>query len=113
VETFNAELLQAIDDTLVYCLGEINARILYQFMEKKGFTKHEIPENLDVFVEILENLVGRGRGQILGAATILENSILKDLCKKLDVKYAEIGSGYFPEQCSKVREIYLRKKTSR
>jgi len=82
-------------------------------MERKGCPKQEIPNRLDFFDETLEKLIGRGRGQILGVASILENSILKELCKKLEVKYDEIGPGYFPEQCSRLKDIYLRTKSSR
>ena len=112
MQDFEVELLSVIDETLCYCLGSTNVQILYQYMEKKGCPKQEIPQKLDLFVEILENLVGTGRGQILGAAPIMENAILKELCKKLEIKYDEIGPGYFPEQCKKLKDVYLRTKSS-
>jgi hypothetical protein len=57
--------------------------------------------------------VGTGRGQILGAASILEDIILKQLCKKLAVKYDEVGPGYFPEKCNRIREKYFVMKNAR
>jgi hypothetical protein len=112
VQPFEVELLNVIDETLCYCLGSTNVQILYNYMERKGCPKQEIPQKLNLFVEILENLVGTGRGQILGAAPIMENAILKELCKKLEVKYDEIGPGYFPEQCKKLEAVYFRTKRS-
>ena len=113
MKDFEVELLNVINETLGYCLGNTNVQIIYRYMEKKGCPKQEIPQKLYQFIEILESLVGTARGQILGAAPIMENAILKDLCKKLDVKYDEIGSGYFPEQCKKLKDIYLRTTNSR
>jgi hypothetical protein len=103
---FNEKLLKAIDETLVFCLGDLNARLIYDYLEKVGCSKQEIPEKLDVFVEILEKLVGIGRGQILGASSVMENAILKAFCKKLGINYEEVGSGYLPNQVRKVKEIY-------
>ena len=67
---FDGKLLQAIDETLVFCLGDRNTRLIYDFLEKSGCPKQEIPEKLDVFTENLERLVGVGRGQILGAVLL-------------------------------------------
>ena len=107
MDVFRDELLIVIDETIGYCLGDINKRILYGYLERKGVPKQEIPDKLDVFAETLENLVGTGRGQILGAASILEDTILKQLCKKLAIKYDEVGPGYFPEKCNRIREKYF------
>ena len=103
---FEEKLLEVFDETLVFCLGDINTRLIYDCLEKVGCPKQEIPEKLDVFVDILGKLVGVGRGQILGAATIMENAILKEFCKKMGINYEEVGSGYFPNQIRKVKEIY-------
>jgi hypothetical protein len=110
VDNFDSELLKVIDETIAFCLGEINMHILYQYMERKGVPKQEIPNRLEVFAESLENLVGTGRGQILGAAQILENAILKGLSKRVAIKYDEAVPGYFPEKCRRIKEMYLRTK---
>jgi hypothetical protein len=103
---FNEKLLQAIDETIVFCLGETNANLIYQYLEKNGCPRNEIPENLDVFVDMLEKLVGISRGQILGASIIMENAILKLVCKKLGVDCGKVGPGYFPNQIGKLKEIF-------
>lgn len=103
---FDDKLLQSIDEVISYCLGNANTHLIYEFLEKKGCSKKEIPEKLDVFVDSLEKLVGVARGQILGAATIMENAILESLCRKLGIKSEEVGSGYLPIQIRKLKEIY-------
>ena len=114
MDNFDAVLLQVIDETIGYCLGEVNSQIIYRYLEEKGCPKHEIPRKLDVFAETLEDLVGTGRGMILGGALILEKEIVEALCKKLGVEYSEVvGSGYFPEQCKKLKEIHHRKPKPR
>jgi hypothetical protein len=110
MDEFNEKLSQAIDETIRYCLGDINAQIIYQYLEKKGCPKQEIPKKLDVLVTVLKDLVGSGRGQILGAAQILENEILKAFCAKMGIDYAEVGSGYLPEHIRKLKEIYNQRK---
>jgi hypothetical protein len=105
VEDFDTELLQVIDETISYCLGEINKQVIFKFIEKRGVSKQEIPKKLDVFAEALEDIIGRGRGQILGAAIILENAILEQLCKKLNVNYDKLGLGQFSEKCGRLKKL--------
>jgi len=106
--TFEVELLKVIDETIAFVLGNVNLQIIYCYLERKGCPKHEIPNKLDLFVDTLDNLVGRDRGQMLGSASILESVIIKELCKKLGVKYDEVGPGYFPEQCCRLKQIFIR-----
>jgi hypothetical protein len=82
VDTFDEELLQVIDETIIFCLGDVNARIIYEYLENNGCLKQEIPEKLDIFVASLSDLVGTERGKILGVSCIMENAILKMFCKK-------------------------------
>jgi hypothetical protein len=106
VDEFDGKLMQSIDETINYCLGHENAHLIYEFLEKKGCLRKEIPENLNIFADTLEDLVGVGRGQFLGAAVIMENVILKALCLKLQIDPKEVGSGDFPNQIKKLKEIY-------
>jgi hypothetical protein len=57
VTEFNGKLLQVIDETIIFCLGNVNANLIFAYLEKKGCPKQQIPENLDVFVDTLEKLV--------------------------------------------------------
>lgn len=105
---FDTLLLQAIDETIRYCLGDINAQLIYNYLERKGILKKEIPQRLDDFVMEFENVVGFGRGQVLGAAQIIEEAILKAFCTKLKINYVETGSRYFPYQIKMIKETYRK-----
>ena len=71
MEDFDQALLDAIDEILEYTLGNIGARAIYNYMERTGCPKNEIPNNLDCFSTELRRILGNGRGQILGSAPIL------------------------------------------
>ncbi len=105
VDKFNEELLQVIDETITFCLGDINARIIYEYLESNGCLKQEIPEKLDFFVTTLSDLVGTERGKILGVSRIMENAILKLFCKKIGIDYEEVGPGYLPDQIRKLKNL--------
>jgi hypothetical protein len=75
LDDFDTLLLSTIDETLSYVLGEINANIIYEYLKSNSCGKQEIPQKLDFFSEALRDLLGTGRGQILGVAAILEETI--------------------------------------
>jgi len=66
----------------------------------------EIPRRPKKFSEELRNIMGFGRRQILGAATILEETILEILCKKLGINFECEEPTNFPYQVGKLRDIY-------
>jgi hypothetical protein len=103
---FDALLLESVDETIRYCLGDVNAQLIYSYLERKGIPRQDIPKKLDAFIIEFENVVGFGRGQILGAAQILEEAILKAFCAKLKIAYTEAGSRYFPDQIRRLKETY-------
>jgi hypothetical protein len=106
---FDHILLQTIDEIVRYCLGEINAQLIYNHLERKNCPRQEIPKKLDIFTTEFENLIGSGRGQILGAAKILQNEIVKTLCTKLEISYSEKNAGYCPDQVKNLKEIYTHR----
>ncbi|MGA2385905.1 MAG: hypothetical protein ABSG33_05185 [Candidatus Bathyarchaeia archaeon] len=83
---FDAVLAGAVYDTIRYCLGETNAEIIRDFLEKRGLPLALVSCNPELFSEELRNIVGFGRRQILGGASILEETILELLCKRLGLK---------------------------
>jgi hypothetical protein len=107
---FDSLLLQTIDETVRYCLGETNAQLIYNYLEKKQCPRQDIPKNLAIFTMEFENLIGSGKGQILGVAKIMENAIVKALCTKLEIKLNENSPSYFPAQISHLKEIYTQQK---
>lgn len=86
-EEFEVILLKTIDEVLVDVLGERNKQVIYDYVEKKSCPMPQIYDRLDVFSAELRNLLGFGRGGILGSAPILEETILRVLCHKIGVTY--------------------------
>ncbi len=99
-------LLETIDEILRYCLGDLNTQLVYNYLEKKGCPKQDIPQRIDIFAAELENLIGTGKGQILGAARIIEDAILKTLSTKLEINYDGTDSVHFPAQIKKIKDKY-------
>jgi len=83
VDEFDKLLLETIDDVLKECLGDANAKIIYNFLEQRSCAMPEIPQKLDVFSEELKMLLGSGG--ILGSGAILEETILEVLCHRIGV----------------------------
>lgn len=107
MDKFDKLLIQVIDEVIRYSLGDINANIIYNYLQKKACPLTEIPNNLESFSTELRNLLGSGRGQILGSAHLLERTILKALCIKLGIKYElENGPIIFAEHVKKIKDVY-------
>jgi hypothetical protein len=108
LDKFDELLVKVIDETTKYCLGEGNALILCGYLAKKSCSLGEIPEKLEVFSVELRNLLGFGRGQIYGAASILEETIAQALCLKLEVPYDEEGPIVFADYIRKLKNTYCQ-----
>jgi len=106
LDDFDNLLIKVIDEVLRYALGDMNASIIYAYLEKKCCPLKEIPNNLEMFSTELRNLLGSGRGQILGSAPIIEKTILKALCIKLGLKASLENFANFVECVQKLRELY-------
>ena len=105
-DRFDGLLLKVIDEVLVESLGRMNAQIIYEYLGKKGCPKHEICWNLEMFSTELRMLLGDGRGQILGSAPILEETILKLLCFETGNKYDSNRRAHFADYVRELKEIY-------
>lgn len=111
-EQFDEMLSAAIDKTLRYVLGDINTDVVYNYLEKSGLSLKEIPTNPDEFSTELRKILGSGRGQILGAASILEETILEILRKELEIDVDIPRPAQFAETVKKLRNIYVKGKNS-
>lgn len=109
LDRFDVLLLKVIDEVLVETLGRINAQIIYEYLEKKGCAKHEICQGLEMFSMELGMLLGCGRGQMLGSAPILEETILKVLCLKTGNKYDPNKRARFADYVRELKGIYNKK----
>jgi hypothetical protein len=108
LDKFDELLVKVIDETTKYCLGEVNALILYGYLAKKSCSMEEIPEKLEVFSTELRSLLGFGRRQIYGAASILEETIAHALCLKLKVPYDEKGPIVFSDYIRMLKNTYCQ-----
>jgi hypothetical protein len=103
---FDELLLKAINETLRYVLGDVNAGIIFGYLEKKSCPFSEIPRNLHIFSTALRDLLGGGRGQILGSAPILENAIAEIFCRKLGMEFDKGEFIVFADYIEKLRAAY-------
>jgi hypothetical protein len=113
VNDFDNLLVQVTEETIKYCLGDTNAGIIWNYLEQRNCPMIEMPKSLEIFSDELRNIMGFGRRQILGAASILEETIFEILCKKLGVNFEYERPINFPHQISKLRNQYKSAETER
>jgi hypothetical protein len=113
LDKFDDLLLHVIDKTVRYVFGEINASIIYEYLQKNGCALHEIPTKPSAFSAELRNILGSGRGQLLGAAPILEEAILEALCAELKIKFDRQNASSFADHIKKLREVYNKDEKNR
>jgi hypothetical protein len=103
VSDFDRLTIRVVDETLRSCLGETNTYLIYNYLEKQGYQLNEIPREPEKFSEELRNILGFGSRQILCAPSILEESILEIICKKLGVTINLEKPVNFPKHIRKLR----------
>ncbi|MEM3580315.1 MAG: hypothetical protein QXH40_00485 [Candidatus Bathyarchaeia archaeon] len=114
MDEFDKTLLEVIDETLRYSLGEKTVEIFYDYLRRKGFSLTNVPQNPEFFFNELRNVL-EFEGQRfhtvspLGIVSLLERTIIEILCKKFGVKFEEKGPIIFSEWVDKLREAYLFK----
>lgn len=99
-------IVEVVDGVLKWCLGESNASIICNYLEKRNYSLSEIPKSPERFSEELRNILGFGSRQILGAPSILEEEILEILYKKLGICHNIQTPPDFPRQIRELRETY-------
>ena len=83
METLGDLLLKVVDETLRQVFRETGTKVIYGFLENKSHLKREeIAEKPEVFSTGMKKLVGSG-------APVIENLILKNLYRKLELKFEE------------------------
>jgi hypothetical protein len=110
IDEFDKLLLKTIDDVLRECLGETNARIVFNYLEKRSCAVLEIPLKLEVFSRELRMLLGSGSDQILGSGAILEETVVEVLCHKIGVKPSVRTPINFPDYVRKLKKVYCLAK---
>jgi len=105
-ENFDDMLVQAVEETIKYCLGEINAIIISDYLKKRNLPLREISSKPELFSQELRSILGFGSKQILGAASVLEETILEALCRKLRTNLGPERPVNFPLEVRKLKEEY-------
>jgi hypothetical protein len=111
MDEFDEIMLKTIDKTLRYVLGDRNAVIIYDYLEKSSCPMQEIPTKLDLFSAKLRDLLGTSRGQILGAPTILEDEIVEALSRELGL--TPVRGVVFRDRIRRLKESYISEKSAR
>jgi hypothetical protein len=106
LEEFDELLLRVIDKTIRYVFGDRNAGIIYDYLGKRGCSMNEIPTKPNQFSVELRRILGSGRGQLLGAAPILEETILEALCAELKIKVDMQSATCFADHIKKLRRVF-------
>jgi hypothetical protein len=110
LDRFNNLLLLVIDETLRYTLGDTNTHVIFDYIEKRYCPFSEVPTNLQILSEALRDLLGSGRGQILGSAPILEKVIAEIFCSKLGMQFDKEGFTVFANYIENLKEAYRNKE---
>ena len=105
---FDDLLFRAIDETIRYILGDTDATIVLGYLENNGCSKEEIGQKLKFFCSTLEVLVGKNRGQMLGAACILEETIVEHLARKIGKRLLMRQPIDFIGCVEELRQYYLQ-----
>jgi len=106
LDEFDEALLNAIDSILRFALGDACTQIICHYLERTSFPKSEISKRFGRFSEELKNLWGDGRGQILGSAPILEETIAGRICAELGTKLQGELQVAFSTSIRKYKEDY-------
>ncbi|MGD0159781.1 MAG: hypothetical protein ABSB89_05725 [Candidatus Bathyarchaeia archaeon] len=110
LEEFDQLLVVTIVEVLQESLGVRNARIVLDYLEKMSCPIRELPDKLPIFSVEMRKLLGSERGQLLGSAAILEETIAKVLCFKLRVEFEEQVPIVLSKFVEKLRGVHHKKK---
>jgi hypothetical protein len=112
MDEFDELLMRTVERTLTYVFGDINARIILDYLEKNDCSLKQIPVKPDLFSAELRNIIGTGRGKLLGAACILEETILETLCDEIKTKLDKSDGKSFADQIKSLKESYSKRTST-
>jgi hypothetical protein len=102
METLDDLLLKVIDDTMRQVFREEGTKIIYGFLANNSHLKREeIAEKPEVFSAGLEKL-------IVSAAQIIEKTVLKNLHRRVGLKFVEKEGYEFSDYIKELRKRFER-----
>ena len=91
-------LLNVVDETMKQVFKDAGAKVIYDFLENNSHLKREeIAEKPEVFSAALERLM-------VSAAQMIKNLILKNLYRKLGLKFKEKKGYEFSDYIEELKE---------
>ncbi len=105
MEAFDDLVLRVVGETIRCVFGDVNAGIIFGYLEKKGCTLDEVATKPYLFSEGLRDILGCGIDMFPGAAPILEARILQALCVELKVRFDRRSKASFAGRIIKLREF--------
>ncbi len=106
LEPFDDLVLRIVGKTIRCVFGDVNAGIIFGYLEKKGCALDEVATKPHLFSEGLRDILGCGIDMLPGAAPILEAWILESLCVELKVRFSRRSKTSFADRIMKLREFY-------
>ena len=95
---WNSFFAEAVDETLKQIFKEDGAKVIYEFLENHSRLKlKEAADKPEVFSASLERLM-------VSAAQVIEQMILKNLYRRLGLKFEEKKGYEFPDYIRELRE---------
>jgi hypothetical protein len=102
METLDDLLLKVIDDTMRQVFREEGTKIIYGFLANNSHLKREeIAEKPEVFSAGLEKLM-------VSAAQIIEKTVLKNLHRRVGLKFVEKEGYEFSDYIKELRKRFER-----
>ena len=96
--SLNEMLLNVVDETMRRVFREEGTKVIYSYLENSSHLKlEEIAEKPEVFSAGLERLLGSG-------ALVIENLILKNLYRKIGLKFEEKPGYEFSDHIRELKE---------
>ena len=100
METLDDLLLKVVDETMKQVFRETGAKVIYGYLGNNSHLKREeIAEKPEVFSVGLKKLLGSG-------APVIEILILKNLYRKLELKFEEKEGYEFSDYVKKLRKRF-------
>jgi len=102
METLDDLLLKVIDDTMRQVFREEGTKVIYGFLANNSHLKREeIAEKPEVFSAGLEKLM-------VSAAQIIEKTVLKNLHRRVGLKFVEKEGYEFSDYIKELRKRFER-----
>ena len=100
---WNSFFAEAVDETLKQIFKEDGAKVIYEFLENHSRLKlEEVADKPEVFSASLERLM-------VSAARVIEQMILKNLYRRLGLKFEEKTAYEFSDYIKELRKSAVAK----